>query len=262
MSILNEIVEHKRIEVAALKESVLLDELRETALGREEPSPFADSLRSAPMGLIAEVKRRSPSAGIIRDPFQPGRIARAYEAAGAQAISVLMDHKYFGGGEEQFQEVRAAVPLPLLYKEFVIDSWQVWHAASLGASAILLIAAVLSQKEMAVLLECCEKARLEALVEVHDEVDFSKISGLPVKCVGINNRDLKTFTVALETTLRLKNMAPKDSLLVSESGIRSAEDVTRLREGGVDALLVGESLLRQENLEKAITELMSGVWGD
>ncbi len=260
MNILTEIVAHKREEVRERRKRAPLETLREAALQREAPPPFEASLRGVPMGLIAEVKHKSPSAGVIRDPFDPAAIARMYERAGAQAVSVLMDEKYFGGGEEHFRVVRGAVALPLLYKEFVVDPWQVWHAASLGASAALLIAAVLSRAELEDLLDVCRAARVEALVETHDREDMVKIAGLPVRCVGINNRDLRTFTVALETTMALREMAPPGCTIISESGIRTADDMRRLKDAGIHAVLVGEHLLRAPDPERAARELMNAVW--
>lgn len=262
MSILDEIISCKRVEIAARRDGWPVEALRDLALEREAPPAFRSSLEAVPIGLIAEVKRRSPSAGLIRDPFDPLEIARAYADAGAQAVSVLMDRKFFGGGEDDFRIVRSAVPLPLLYKEFVVDAWQIWHAAALGASAVLLIAAVLDARALGSLLDLCREARVEALVETHDEQDMLKLAGLPVGCVGINNRDLKTFSVALETTLRLRDLAPEGALLVSESGIRTAEDVSRLRDGGVNAILVGESLLRRPDPGAAVRELMKDAWAD
>ena len=262
MSILDDIIANKKEEIGVCRANWPVDALRELAKDREAPPEFVASLAAMPMGLIAEVKRRSPSAGLIRDPFDPFAIARAYADAGAQAISVLMDRKFFGGGEDDFRTVRSAVPLPLLYKEFVVDEWQIWHAASLGASAVLLIAAVLETRAIAKLLDICREARLEALVETHDEEDMSKLAGMPIRCVGVNNRDLRTFSVALETTLRLRELAPEGALLVSESGIGTAEDVRRLRDGGVNALLVGESLLRKPDPGAAVRELMKGVWAE
>lgn len=260
MSILAEIIVQKRHEVAERRRNVALEALRDIALRREEPPPFEASLRAAPIGLIAEAKRKSPSAGIIRDPFDPAAIARMYERAGAQAVSVLMDEKYFGGGEAHFRLVRGAVALPLLYKEFVVHPWQIWHAAALGASAVLLIASVLERAEIEDFMTICREARLEPLVETHDREDMLKISGLPVRCVGINNRDLRTFTVALETTLQLREMAPPNATIISESGIHSPEDVWRLKEAGIHAILVGEHLLRAADPERAARELMSMAW--
>lgn len=260
MSVLDEIISHKRIEVERIKRDRSLGDVRAAALGRSAPPDFIGSLRSAPMGLVAEVKKQSPSAGIIRSPFDPREIARAYASAGAQAVSVLLDEKYFGGGEDDFQEVRSEVEVPLLYKEFVIDPWQVWHAASLGASAVLLIAAVLDRDELMGLLKTCAEARVEPLVEVHEEVDMDRARKAGARLVGINNRDLRSFMVSLETTLKLKDLAPKGCTLISESGIHSAEQVARLKEAGIHAVLVGEHLLRQKDLVAAVRDLMKSVW--
>ena len=258
MNILAEIIAHKRLEVAAWKQVRPLETLR--AAPAVPPPPFAAALRAAPIGLIAEAKRRSPSAGAIREPFEPAAIAAAYARAGAQAMSVLMDRKYFAGGEDAFCVVRAAVPLPLLYKEFVVDPWQVWHARALGASAVLLIAAALDDRELSALLAECRAAGLEVLLEVHDEVEMRRAAASGAECIGVNNRDLRTFTVDLGTTERLKTLAPARCTLVSESGIRSAADVLRLKAAGVQAVLVGEQLLRQPDLERAVRELMGQAW--
>jgi indole-3-glycerol phosphate synthase len=260
MNMLDEIVAHKRTEVAAAKQKTSVDALRQRAEALPRPPDFLSALRSGRMGLIAEVKRRSPSAGVIREPFDPTAIVRAYAGAGAQAISVLMDRKYFGGGEADFQAVRGAVLLPLLYKEFVLDEWQIWHAAALGASAALLIVATLSRSELEHLLRVCFEARVAVLTEVHDEAEMEVAVGCGATCIGINNRDLKSFAVDLETTFRLMNLAPPSSLLVSESGIRSVEDVVRLKEAGVQAVLVGEHLLRQRDPGQAVQELMGVAW--
>ena len=256
MNILEEILAKKRVEVEAFKKVWLINRLQSAAELRDRAPDFIAALRSAPIGLIAEVKRRSPSAGTIREPFDSAAIATAYEKAGAQAISVLMDRPYFGGGDFDFRSVRATVDLPLLYKEFVIDAWQIWHAASLGASAVLLIAAALDDARLMEFIALCREARMEPLIEVHDESEMKQIAAMPVRCLGVNNRDLKTFNVSLETTLRLKSLAPKGCTLISESGIRSADDVRRLRDAGVHAVLVGEHLLRQPDLNKAVRDLM------
>ena len=257
MNILARIVENKKKELVFFKSRCSENILKPMARKLATRPDFLQSLRSVPMGLIAEVKRRSPSAGSIRENFDPAEIARAYELAGAQAISVLMDQKFFGGGAEDFRAVRQAVSLPLLYKEFVVDPWQVWHAASLGASAVLLIAAVLDDRNLESLAACCREAGLEPLVEVHDEKEMGRVAALGVRCIGVNNRDLRTFKVSIRTTLRLKALAPKDCTLISESGIRSAEDVAKLKAGGVHAILVGEHLLRQADVAMGIQKLMS-----
>ena len=270
MNILDEIIAHKRTEIErpgyfqALE--TVVEELPHAGAacdacdGRpaRPPAPdFAAALRSAPIGLIAEVKRKSPSAGVIRDPFDPAAIARAYEAAGAQAVSCLMDEAYFGGGVAQWAAVRAATRLPMLYKEFVIDPRQVFHAEALGASAVLLIAAALDDAGLKQLAGLTEASGMTALVEVHTAEEMKRAVDAGARCIGINNRDLRTFQTTLETSLRLRELAPDGCTLVSESGIRTAEDVQRLRDAGFSAVLVGESLLRQPDPAAAARELMN-----
>ena len=256
MSILDDILANKRVEIAQRKAALSVGKMRDQALAAAASVGFSAALRAAPIALIAEVKRRSPSAGSSREPFEPTAIARAYAAGGAQAISSLMDAKYFGGGEEQFRAVHAAVNLPLLYKEFVVDEWQIWHARVLGASAVLLIAAALADAEVLRLLALCGAAGVEALLEVHNAEEMRRAVASGATLIGINNRDLRSFTTTLETTFRLQPLAPKNCTLISESGIHSAADVQRLRAAGIQAVLVGESLLRQPDLQAAVGRLM------
>ncbi len=262
MSILDDILRDKRAELARRRTEQSLESLRGRAERQPPPPDFLAALRSAPVGLIAEVKRRSPSAGAIREPFDPAAVARAYAAGRAQALSVLMDEKYFGGGEADFRAVRAAVALPLLYKEFIVDPWQVWHAAALGASAALLIAAALDDDALRARLADCRAARLTALVETHTAAELDRAAAAGADCIGINNRDLRTFRTDLDVTLRLAARAPRGALLISESGIRGPDDVARLRDAGVGAVLVGEHLLRQPDHAAAARALMSRVDGD
>jgi indole-3-glycerol phosphate synthase len=256
MSILDDILADKRVEIEQRKALQPTAKMRITAWASPFAPDFSGALRAAPLALIAEVKRRSPSAGDIRAPFDPAAIARSYAAAGVQAISCLMDAKYFGGGDEQFRAVRAAVQVPLLYKEFVIDEWQIWHARVLGASAVLLIAAALDDADLRHLLDLCRMAGLEALLEVHNADEMRRAAASGATLIGINNRDLNTFTTTLETTFHLKQLAPPGCLLVSESGIRTGADIRRLRAAGIGAALVGESLLRQPDLQEAVRRLM------
>lgn len=223
---------------------------------RQAVPDFIAALKSAPVGLIAEVKRQSPSAGAIREPFDPAAIACAYEGAGAQAISCLMDKTFFGGGEEQWNLVRAATKLPMLYKEFVVDPRQIFHAEALGASAVLLIAAVLNDAELASFIRLTAACGMTPLVEVHTEEEMKRAVSVGADCIGINNRNLKTFETRIETTLELRGLAPDGCTLISESGIRTAEDIRRLKEAGIAAVLVGESLLRQQDLEAAVQTLI------
>lgn len=260
MSILDDIVENKRREITALRESVGIDELQAQAGAGDAPPSFSSALRCAPMGLIAEVKRRSPSAGSIREPFHPPGIAMSYERAGAQAVSVLMDEQYFGGGTDDFRAVRGAVALPILYKEFVIDPWQLWHARAIGASAVLLIAGVLDVVELVRFGALAREAGLECLVEVHDEAQMKMASDARAELIGVNNRNLKDFTVSLEISERLLDHAPGGCTLVSESGIRTADDVLRVQRAGYHAVLVGEHLLRKDDPGTAVRDLMGSIW--
>jgi indole-3-glycerol phosphate synthase len=269
MNILDEIIQNKRIEIEQPEYFQTLEKVVEelphvgTSCDECDGKParvaapdFIEALTSAPMGLIAEVKRQSPSAGPIREPFEPAEIAKAYEAAGAQAVSCLMDKKYFGGGEGQWNEVRAATNLPMLYKEFVIDPRQIFHADALGASAVLLIVAALSDEELGSFSELITASGMTPLVEVHTEEEMKRAVAANAKCIGINNRNLKTFETKIETTLKLRELAPADCALISESGIRTADDIKMLQDAGIAAVLVGESLLRQPDLEAAVKCLM------
>ena len=270
MDILLEIIKNKRIEIEAADYFQTLEKAVEDLPhaggscdncdgkpARTATPNFIEALKSVPMGLIAEVKRQSPSAGTIRTPFEPCEIARAYEAAEAQAISCLMDSKYFGGGEAQWNEVRAATTLPMLYKEFVIDPRQIFHADALGASAVLLIVAALTDNELSSFIQLVEKSGMTALVEVHTEEEMKRAVAANAKCIGINNRNLKTFETQIETTLQLMKLAPAECTLISESGIRTADDIRVLKEAGIAAVLVGESLLRQPDIEQGVKDLMT-----
>lgn len=260
MNWLEQILENKRFEISQRKQSVSLGAMRMKG-ERGGPVPlFEHSLRAAPVGLIAEVKRRSPSAGVIRENFDPAEIATTYETAGAQALSVLMDEKFFGGGEKDFRTVRNTVKIPLLYKEFVIDEWQIWHARFLGASALLLIVAALTDAQLKKFLAACREARIEALVEVHDVAEAKRALDAGAKLIGVNNRNLKTFVTSLDVTEKVAGIVPRTTFLVSESGIRTADDVMRVRNAGAGAVLVGESLLRQADIAAAVRELMSSTW--
>ena len=260
MDILREIIAHKRQEIDARKAGCPVEVLQAALPTDRDADRFVAALRSAPMGLIAEVKHRSPSAGTIRDPFEPARIARAYAEAGAQAISVLIDEHYFGGGAGDLVAVQESCEVALLYKEFVVDAWQVWHAASLGASAVLLIAAALDDQEFANLLAACRAASVSALVEVHDGDELDRAAAAGAVLIGVNNRNLRTFEVSLDTSVDLAARAPASATLVSESGIRGPADVARVKAAGYHAVLVGEHLLRQADLVQAVEELMGDVW--
>ena len=258
MNILEQICADKRIEVAERKKIQSLESLKAQLSGIGNRPDFVAALRAAPIGLIAEVKRRSPSAGMIREPFDPAAIAKEYEAYGAHAVSCLMDEKYFGGGAADFSEVRNAIALPMLYKEFVVDLWQIAHAKVMGASAVLLIVGALSDEELASFIRELQTLELQSLVEVHDREEMQRAIAAGSDCIGINNRNLKTFSTTLDTTYELKEMAPPECTLVSESGIKTSSDVAALKAVGVHAILVGESLLRQPSPGGAAKELLLG----
>ena len=258
MNILDQIIADKRTEVEERKRQCSLAELKMQSSGAAPGPDFIGALRTMPMGIIAEVKRKSPSAGTIRDPFDPAAIARSYQLNGAGAVSCLMDRKYFGGGDEDFQAVRKAIDLPMLYKEFVVDSWQVFHAKVMGASALLLIVGALTDDELARFIGEARQEGLAPLVEIHDEEEMTRAIEAGSDLIGINNRNLKTFVTSLETTIQLAPLAPQSCTLISESGIRSADDVRVVKEAGAHAVLVGESLLRASDPGMALANLLTG----
>jgi len=254
-SILDRIVETKRREVEALAPA--RTELRARAADAGPPRGFAAALRApGEVRLLAEVKRRSPSAGEIRPGADPVEVARAYQEGGAAAVSVLTDRDYFGGELEFLRAVRAAVALPALRKDFVIDPLQVWEARAAGADAVLLIVRILDDALMAELLGLAGELGMDALIEAHDAEELHRALEVGGTLVGINNRDLATFHTDLELSVRLAATAGPEVTLVAESGIRTAADVDRLGAAGVDAILVGESLMRQPDLRAAAAALV------
>jgi len=269
-NILDRILATKRDEVAALRRARGQAELAEAAREAPPPRNFFAAVTQRPRGrinLIAEIKRASPSAGRIRDDFDPPTIARQYAAGGAAALSVLTDATYFQGAPEHLRAARAAVDLPVLRKEFIVDPLQVYESRALGADAILLIAAALSPGELLDLMILATELRMTTLVEVHgaDEVlQIRSMVGFPLKSyglLGINNRDLTTFRVDLNTTIRLASLAGEGVPLVSESGIRTSDDVDRLRRAGVSAVLVGETLMRSDDPGQVARQLIGSPDG-
>ncbi|MDE3067866.1 MAG: indole-3-glycerol phosphate synthase TrpC [Verrucomicrobiota bacterium] len=266
MNILDAIVEEKKREVAQLPARLIAaGDVRDALLERFERRDFAAALqgrRGGDVALIAEVKKASPSAGVICRDFDPVRIAREYEAAGAICLSVLTDEKFFQGSLDHLRQIRAAVKLPLLRKDFIIDERQILEAAEWGADAILLIAAILSDAQLEKFHALAAEAGLAALVEVHNEAELDRALAIGARLIGVNNRDLKTFKVDLGTTERLaaklfpSHVTRRAPLLVAESGIHTRADVERLRRRGADAILVGESLLRDGDIRKKINALI------
>ncbi|MBX6366144.1 MAG: indole-3-glycerol phosphate synthase TrpC [Gemmatimonadetes bacterium] len=258
---LGRIVATKREEVAAL--APRRAELRARAEAAPAPRPFEAALRAgACVGLIAEIKRRSPSAGSIRPELSVAEVARAYAAAGAAALSVLTDRDYFDGSLEDLAVARAAVGLPALRKDFLVDEVQVWEARAAGADAVLLIVRILDDARLRALHALARELGLGVLVEVHDRAELDRALAAGATVVGINNRDLDTFRTDLGVTLSLAGSVPPGGVLVAESGIRGPEDVDRLAGAGVDAVLVGESLMRSAELEAAARALAGRPRGE
>ena len=254
-TILDEIVAHKYVELAQRKRQCSLDAVQAGAVRAAPPRDLVAALRRPGVSLIAEVKRASPSKGPIRSHLDPADVARTYRDAGAAAISVLTDERYFQGSLDDLRAVRQSVDLPLLRKEFIVDPYQVYEARAAGADAVLLIVSALSDADLAALHRLVHTLGMAALVEVHDEGELRRALAVQPRIVGVNNRDLRTFTVDLGTTARMRPLVPAGVALVAESGIRGRADVARLSEIGADAMLVGESLLRAECVGDKVREL-------
>jgi indole-3-glycerol phosphate synthase len=247
MNRLNEILRVKRNEIERLRPR--RDELHRLALLRNDVRDFAFALQKGEgkQALIAEVKKASPSAGVIVESFDPVAIAKNYARAGVEAISVLTDEKFFQGRLDYLQSIRDQVPQPLLRKDFVLDPLQIMEAAVAGADAILLIVAALGEEQLISLLETAALYQLDALVEVHTLAELDRALETEARIIGINNRNLATFEVDLSVTETLSEQVPDEIVLVSESGIRTAEDLSRIKACGVDAVLIGEALMRGQS---------------
>ena len=258
--ILDGIYKHKLLEVTESKKRISLSRLEETLAGLSPTKNFEAALRPASGGggikLIAEIKAASPSLGVLREGLDPVALALEYQRAGATAISVLTDKKFFHGSLSNLEEVRKTVDLPLLRKDFIIDGYQLYEARVAGADAVLLIARLLDKKTLSAFLKVADQLGLACLVEVHTEEELKKVLDTHARLIGINNRDLDTFKVDMNTTLKLLPLVPVDRIVVSESGIHNREDVRRLEKAGVRAILVGEALVRSKDVTYKIKELL------
>jgi len=260
-TILDTILARKHAEVAERAARLPLADLQARLTSAPPVRGFADALAtriaSGQPGVIAEVKKASPSKGVIRADFDPAAIARSYAAAGAACLSVLTDIDFFQGSDTYLQQARAACGLPVLRKDFVIDPYQIYEARVLGADCVLLIAAALDDTRLSEFAFLAAELGMDVLVEVHDLDELERALPVPARLLGINNRNLKTFEVSLQTTLDLKAAAPADRLLVTESGILTRADVACMREAGVHAFLVGEAFMRQPDPGAALQELFA-----
>ena len=261
--ILKKIIHRKVEEVSARSACVPLDRLAAGLHEADPPRGFADALRAkietgAP-AVISEIKKASPSKGVLRPDFRPAEIAQSYARKGAACLSVLTDRDFFQGSDEDLKAARAACALPVIRKDFIVDPYQVYEARALGADCILLIAACLDDARLAELNALAGQLGLDVLVEVHDADELERALAVPGRLIGINNRNLRTFEVTLDTTLGLLGRVPSDRLLVTESGILIPEDVARMRASGVNAFLVGEAFMRADDPGEGLARLFLGV---
>lgn len=249
MSILDQLARHARERVEAEEQAVPLRVLRARCevLGPGDADRFASAIRRPGLSLICEVKKASPSKGIISADFPYLEIARSYESAGADAISCLTEPKWFLGSDEIFREIRSAVRTPMLRKDFTVSAYQIYQARLMGANAVLLICSILEEETLRAYLALCRSLGLAALTETHDEEEIRKALRCGARIIGVNNRNLKDFSVDFENAARLRSLVPADCLFVAESGVKGPEDAAFLRELGADAALIGEALMRSDD---------------
>jgi len=257
MNILQEIAECTKERVEARKTLLPLQKLMEMSRpgNAADGFPFENSLRTEDIAFICEIKRASPSKGTIAEEFSYTDIAKDYETAGAEAISVLTEPYWFKGDDRFLREIADEVSIPLLRKDFTVDRYMIYEAKALGASAILLICAILEREVLAEYIGIAHSLGLSALVEAHTEAEIAMALAAGARIIGVNNRNLKTFEVDITLSERLRSMVPREIFFVSESGVRTAKDIERLRQNGVDAVLVGETLMRSTDKKAALAEL-------
>jgi len=258
-NILDRIVEARRESVAHRKRVLPEAALKIAAQKIEPPRDFAGALSRDAFNIIAELKKASPSRGVIRADYVPASLAASLEAAGAAALSVLTEEDFFSGSLADLKAARKAVGIPILRKDFVIDPWQVWEARAAGADSFLLITAILADEFLRELLELGRSLKMEPLVEVHSREELSRAVGAGARIIGVNNRDLRNFEVRLETSLDLIEAIPEGCIAVSESGLRAHDDLVRLRNAGFDAFLIGEHLMRETDPCVPLRELLGFV---
>jgi len=259
--ILKRILHRKVEEIAERSAKISLHQLSQLVQAADAPRGFINALQArvsaGQAAVIAEIKKASPSKGILREAFKPSAIARSYEQGGAACLSVLTDVDFFQGADEYLQQARAACALPVIRKDFFVDPYQVYEARTLGADCILLIAAALSDTMLMELLQLASDLQMDALVEVHDAEEMQRTLATPAALIGVNNRNLRTFNTRLDTTLDLLSGFPDDRLLVTESGIHSRDDVQRMRNKGVHVFLVGEAFMKAAEPGEKLSELFA-----
>lgn len=256
MTILNQLAKHAQERTEQAKIKIPLEEIKRQALSLPKGSfTFENALQKASISFICECKKASPSKGLIAPDFPYLQIAKEDEAAGAECISVLTEPKWFLGSNEYLKEIASTVSIPCLRKDFTIDEYMIYEAKTLGASAVLLIVSILKEEQIKAYISICDKLGLSALVEVHDKAEVSVAVKSGARMIGVNNRNLKNFSIDMDNSHRLRELIPHDVLFVSESGISCAEDVAKLREIGVDAVLIGETLMRASNKKAKLNEL-------
>ncbi len=257
---LDEIVAKTKERIIEEKKNMSLDELKDevSKLETSQDFPFKEALKDPQIAIISEVKRASPSKGIISEDFDYVNIAKEYESAGASAISVLTEPYFFKGSDDYLKEIADNVSIPILRKDFVIDEYMIWQAKLLGASAVLLIVSILSIVELKSYLDLAHKLGLSAIVEVHDADEIRTAMIVGAEIIGVNNRNLKDFTVDIENSIGLRRCVSGDVIFISESGIKTPEDIRRLKENDVDAVLIGETLMKSDDKRAMISELKNG----
>lgn len=256
MSILDELADYARVRVAKAKENVTAEQMKAQALALPKGSfEFEKALSGKNPAFICECKKASPSKGVIAEDFPYLEIAKEYEAAGADCISVLTEPKWFLGSDSYLKEITEAVSIPCIRKDFTVDEYMIYEAKVLGASAVLLICSILTKEQIKEYIAICDSLGLSALVETHDEEEIQMALSVGARLIGVNNRNLKDFSVDTGNSKKLRALVPEDVIFVSESGVKSAEDIQNLRAVGVNAVLIGETLMRADDKKQKLDEL-------
>lgn len=259
MNILDQLAEYSRLRVAEDKKKISLEEMKNIAIQTKNEKlcdfAFENELKKDGLSFICECKKASPSKGLIEPDFRYLEIAREYEAAGADCISVLTEPKWFLGSDEYLKEIAKTVSIPCIRKDFTVNEYQIYQAKTLGAAAVLLICSILSEEQLGEYIKICDSLGISALVEIHDEKEAGMAVRAGARIIGVNNRNLKDFTVDTANSKKLRDLIPDDIIFVSESGVKSTDDIRAIREIGADAVLIGETLMRADDKKAKLDEL-------